>query len=40
MARQKHGWMQRRWIKVAMGLKSNSLPIAMRAEAQLAARGS
>jgi hypothetical protein len=31
--------MQRPWIKVAMGLKSNILPIAMRAEAQLAARG-
>jgi hypothetical protein len=32
-------WMQRPWIKIAMGLKSNILPIAMRAEAQLASRG-
>jgi hypothetical protein len=39
MARQRHVWMQRPWIKVAMELKSNILPIAMRAEAQLAARG-
>jgi len=38
MARQKHVWMQRPWIKGAMGLKSNILPIAMKAEAQLAAR--
>ena len=39
MARQKHVWMQRPWIKVAMALKSNILPIAVRAQAQLAARG-
>jgi hypothetical protein len=39
MARQKHVWVQRPWIKVTMGLKSNILRIAMRAEAQLAARG-
>jgi hypothetical protein len=39
MAGQKHVWMQCPWIKVAMGLKSNILLIAMRAEAQLAAHG-
>jgi len=32
-------WMQHPCIKVAMGLKSNILPLAMRAETQLAARG-
>jgi hypothetical protein len=31
--------MQRPWIKSAMGLKSNILPIVMGAEVQLAARG-
>jgi hypothetical protein len=31
--------MQRPWIKIALGLKSNILPIAMGAEAQLASRG-
>jgi hypothetical protein len=39
MARREHVWMQRPWIKVAMALKSNILPIAVRAQAQLAARG-
>ena len=39
MSRQKHVWMQRPWIKVAMALKSNILPIAARAGAQLATRG-
>jgi hypothetical protein len=39
MAGQKHVWMQRPWIKSAMGLKSNILPIVMGAEVQLAARG-
>jgi hypothetical protein len=39
MVRQKHVWMQRPWIKAAMGLNSNILRIAMRVAAQLAARG-